>query len=109
VLFYSESSTGGEALTSDFQENKCNENLAKWQIFSNFIGDNQRVTPKKMKSLDQVCSTDAYAPDHTAKVHNKFDTRRSIMEELRRLPHPCRISVDWTKAISVTASTISSC
>jgi hypothetical protein len=67
VLFYSESSTGGEALTSDFQENKCNENLAKWQIFSNFIGDNQRVTPK-MKPLDQVCSTDAYAPDHTAKV-----------------------------------------
>ncbi|WP_217968567.1 transposase family protein, partial [Duncaniella muris] len=36
-----------------------------------------------MKPLDQVCSTDAYAPDHTAKVHNKFDTRRSIMEELR--------------------------
>ncbi len=56
--------------------------MAKWQIFSNFIGDNQRVTPK-MKPLDQVCSTDAYAPDHTAKVHNKFDTRRSIMEELR--------------------------
>jgi hypothetical protein len=46
VLFYSESSTGGEALTSDFQENKCNENLAKWQIFSNFIGDNQIVTLK---------------------------------------------------------------
>mgnify|MGYP002069004556 CR=1 FL=1 len=82
MLFYSESSTGGEALTSDFQENKCNENLAKWQIFSNFIGDNQRVTPK-MKPLDQVCSTGAYAPDHTAKVHNKFDTRRSILEELR--------------------------
>ena len=56
--------------------------MAKWQIFSNFIGDNQRVT-LKMKPLDQVCSTDAYAPDHTAKVHNKFDTRRSIMEELR--------------------------
>ncbi len=56
--------------------------MAKWQIFSNFIGDNQRVTPK-MKPLDQVRSTDAYAPDHTAKVHNKFDTRRSIMEELR--------------------------
>ena len=46
MLFYSESSTGGEALTSDFQENKCNENLAKWQIFSNFIGDNQIVTLK---------------------------------------------------------------
>ena len=61
--------------------------MAKWQIFSNFIGDNQRVTPKKMKPLDQVCSTDAYAPDHTAKVHNKFDTRRSIMEELRAFAH----------------------
>ena len=36
-----------------------------------------------MKPLDQVRSTGAYAPDHTAKVHNKFDTRRSIMEELR--------------------------
>ena len=43
-----------------------------------------------MKPLDQVCSTDAYAPDHTAKVHNKFDTRRSIMEELRAFAH-----VDW--------------
>ncbi|WP_438589409.1 hypothetical protein [Duncaniella dubosii] len=36
-----------------------------------------------MKPLDQVRSTGAYAPDHTAKVHNKFDTRRSILEELR--------------------------
>ena len=56
--------------------------MAKWQIFCNFIGDNQRVT-LKMKPLDQVCSTGASAPNHTAKVHNKFDTRRSIIEELR--------------------------
>ncbi len=36
-----------------------------------------------MKPLDQVRSTGAYAPDHTAKLHNKFDSRCSILEELR--------------------------
>lgn len=36
-----------------------------------------------MKPLSQVRSIKACAPDHTAKVHNKFDTRSSIMEELR--------------------------
>ena len=50
--------------------------------FYNFIGDNQRVT-LKMKPLDQVRSTGAYAPNHTTIVHNKFDTTRSIIEELR--------------------------
>ena len=56
--------------------------MAKWQIFRNFIGENQRVT-LKMKPLDQSRSTSAFAPNHTANVHNKFDTRRSIIEELR--------------------------
>ena len=36
-----------------------------------------------MKPLDQVRSIKACAPDHIAKVHNKFDTRSSILEELR--------------------------
>ena len=36
-----------------------------------------------MKPLDQVRSTGAYAPDHTAKLHNKFASRCSILEELR--------------------------
>lgn len=36
-----------------------------------------------MKPLSQVSSVEAYAPDHTAKVHKKFDTGRSIFEELR--------------------------
>ena len=50
--------------------------MAKWQIFSNFIGENQIVT-LKMKPLSQVRSIKACAPDHTAKVHNKFDIRSS--------------------------------
>ena len=36
-----------------------------------------------MKPLSQVSSIEGCAPDFAAKVHNKFDTRRSIIEELR--------------------------
>ena len=36
-----------------------------------------------MKPLDQVRSTGAYAPNHTAKVQNKIGTQRSILDELR--------------------------
>lgn len=37
----------------------------------------------KIQSLDQVRSTGASTPNHTTKVHNRFDTRSSILEELR--------------------------
>ncbi|WP_300911741.1 hypothetical protein [Muribaculum intestinale] len=37
----------------------------------------------KIQSLGQVRSIGVSTPDHTAKVHNKFDTRISILEELR--------------------------
>lgn len=36
-----------------------------------------------MKPLDQVRSAGAHAPNHTAKVQNKIDTQRSILDELR--------------------------
>ena len=36
-----------------------------------------------MKPLSQFRSIETCAPDYAAKVHNKFDTRRSIIEELR--------------------------
>lgn len=56
--------------------------MAKWQIFSNFIGDNQIVT-LKMRPLSQIRSIEACSPDHTAKVHKNFDTRGRIIDELR--------------------------
>lgn len=37
----------------------------------------------KIQSLGQIRSIGASMPDHTAKVHNKFDTRSSILEELK--------------------------
>ncbi len=37
----------------------------------------------KIQSLGQVRSIGASTPNHTAKVHNKFNTRSSILEELR--------------------------
>lgn len=36
-----------------------------------------------MRPLSQVRSIEACAPDHTAKVHKKLDTTRSIIDELR--------------------------
>lgn len=56
--------------------------MVKWQIFRNFIGENQLVM-NKIKPLDQVSSTDADVLNHTAKVSNKIETKRSIFEELR--------------------------
>lgn len=56
--------------------------MVKWQIFRNFIGENQLVM-NKIKPLDLVSSTDADALNHTAKVSNKIETKRSIFEELR--------------------------
>ena len=56
--------------------------LAKWQIFRNFIGENQ-IVMNKIQSFGQVRSIEACAPNHTAKVRNKFDTRSSIFEELK--------------------------
>ena len=56
--------------------------MAKWQIFRNFIGENQ-IVMNKITPLSQIRSNEAYAPDHTAKIHNKFETRSSIMDELR--------------------------
>ena len=42
-----------------------------------------------MKPLDQVCSTDAYAPDHTAKVHKQFPTQGTV--SWKNLEHICLI------------------
>ena len=56
--------------------------LAKWQILRNFIGENQ-IVMNKIQPFGQVRSIEACAPNHTAKVRNKFDTRCSIFEELK--------------------------
>ena len=56
--------------------------MVEWQIFRNFIVDNQKVM-NKIKPLDQVRSIGAYAPNHTTKVQNKIGAPRSILDELR--------------------------
>ena len=56
--------------------------MAKWQIFRNFIGENH-IVMSKINPLGQIRPIEACAPDNTAKVHNKFDTETSIMDELR--------------------------
>lgn len=55
--------------------------MAKRQIFSNFIGENQIVT-QKMDPLDQKHSIEARKPNHAAKVLNKFIPQGSILERL---------------------------
>lgn len=55
--------------------------MAKRQIFSNFIGENQIVT-QKMDPLDQKHSIEARKPNHAAKVLNKFIPQDSILERL---------------------------
>ena len=55
--------------------------MVKWQIFRNFIGENQTIT-LKMEPLDQILSIDARKPNHTAKVLNKFIPQGSILERL---------------------------
>ena len=63
--------------------NKINaRKLAKWQIFRNFIGDNQ-IVMNKIKTLGQVRPIEASEPNHAAKVSKKTDTKRSIFEELK--------------------------
>ena len=55
--------------------------MVKWQIFRNFIGENQ-IVMNNIKPLDQVSSTGADAPNHTAKVQNKLATGCSILDRL---------------------------
>lgn len=55
--------------------------MVEWQIFRNFIVDNQKVM-NKIKPLDQVLSIGADAPNNTAKVYNKFVSQGSILENL---------------------------
>lgn len=55
--------------------------MVKWQVFRNFIVANQLVM-NKIKPLDQKSSTGAYAPNHTIKVLNKFETGSSIFDNL---------------------------
>lgn len=55
--------------------------MVKWQIFRNFIGENQLVM-NNIKPLDQVSSTGTDAPNHTAKVQNKLATGDSILDRL---------------------------
>lgn len=55
--------------------------MVKWQIFRNFIGENQ-IVMNNIKPLDQVSSTGANAPNHTAKVQNKLATGGSILDRL---------------------------
>lgn len=55
--------------------------MAKRQIFSNFIGENQIVT-QKMDPLDQKHSIEARKPNHATKVLNKFIPQGSILERL---------------------------
>ena len=56
--------------------------MVEWQIFRNFIVDNQKVM-NKIKPLGQVRSIGARMPNHTAKVTNKFDRRSSILAKLQ--------------------------
>ena len=57
------------------------KNLVKWQIFRNFIVENQ-IVMNKIMPLDQDRSIDANALNHTAKVQNRFVKPGSIMEKL---------------------------
>lgn len=55
--------------------------MVKWQIFRNFIGENQ-IVMNNITPLDQVSSTGTDAPNHTAKVQNKLATGCSILDRL---------------------------
>ena len=56
--------------------------MAEWQIFRNFIDDNQ-IVMNKFKPLDQFFPTDASASCHTAKVRKILKSRSSILERLQ--------------------------
>ena len=55
--------------------------MVKWQIFRNFIVANQLVM-NKIKPLDQLNPTGAFAPSHIAKLQNKSETRCNILDRL---------------------------
>ena len=55
--------------------------MVKWQIFRNFIVANQLVM-NKIKPLDQLSPTGAFAPSHIAKLQNKSETRCNILDRL---------------------------
>ncbi len=55
--------------------------MVKWQIFRNFIVVNQLVM-NKIKPLDQLSPTGAFAPSHIAKLQNKSETRCNILDRL---------------------------
>lgn len=71
-----------DAYSFGFQQNKCLNKEVEWQIFRNFIVNNQRVM-KQIKPLDQVIPIEAYAHNHTAKVANKFGSQDSILYNLK--------------------------
>lgn len=56
--------------------------MVKWQIFRNFMVDNQNVM-NKIKPLDQDLSIGANVANHTAKIQNKFDSECSILDALK--------------------------
>lgn len=55
--------------------------MVKWQIFRNFVVVNQNVM-NRIKPLDQDLVTSACGARHDAKLTKKFDTARSIWDEL---------------------------
>ena len=58
------------------------EKIGQVADFRNFIVENQRIMKKTMP-LDQVRSIEVSEPNHTTKVSNKIETKRSIPEELK--------------------------
>lgn len=55
--------------------------MVKWQIFRNFIGENQLVM-NIIKPLDQVGSAGVSAPGHIAKLQNKSESTCGILDKL---------------------------
>lgn len=55
--------------------------MAKWQVFRNFIGENQLVM-NKTKPLDQVCSNEGNTLEQPSKLQNKSESGCSIFDRL---------------------------
>ena len=55
--------------------------MVKWQIFRNFIGENQLVM-NKTKPLDQVSSNEGNTLDQPSKLQNKSESVCSIFDRL---------------------------
>ena len=66
----------------DSQRNKCLNKLVEWQIFRNFIVNNQ-IVMNKIKPLDQDILIGANTHNHAAKVVNKFGSQDSILYNLK--------------------------